>query len=178
MLLDFDNHFSVYQCFLTQAIWNPHLILLFWYRYRYAEPVSSLMVYAQHQLVARLTANGGRLPPQSHFEEAIRANGGRPITAFDYLRLQLRIHLDKSETIPKLEPGAQIDPRGHMRYTCKSLIWSLSWTVDRWTKYDSLNDQNAIHWSHIATYFPDRDLSLQIFMLFVVTYWGIFLLCS
>lgn len=88
------------------------------------------MVYAQHQLATRLAANGGRPPPQPHFEEAVRANGGRPITAFDYLQLQLRIHLDKSEVIPKLEPGAQIDPRGHMRYTCKWVIWSRRQTVD------------------------------------------------
>jgi len=46
-------------------------------------------VEAQRQLVERIAYNCGPEPPQPHFDSIMAANGCRPITAEQYLDLQI-----------------------------------------------------------------------------------------
>ena len=69
--------------------------------HRYSEFVAPLIVNAQRRLVSRIRDNGGPAPPQNHFLLAVAANGGRPITAEDYLGLQLRVRRAPEDAVKK-----------------------------------------------------------------------------
>ena len=82
-------------------------------RNRFSEVVGPLIVDAQYKLVARVQKNGGPSPPQPHFKIQ---NNNQPITAKDFVQLQIRIQIDKAK-LPPLPPGARLDPMGHNTYS-------------------------------------------------------------
>ena len=81
-------------------------------RSRYTELVSPLIVHAQHKLVERISENGGRADSQPHWSAALAANSGLPITAADYVQLQLRVVVDVGA-----ESAAVADPLGNVAYS-------------------------------------------------------------
>ena len=85
-------------------------------RSRYTELVSPLIVHAQHKLVERISENGGRADSQPHWSAALAANSGLPITAADYVQLQLRVVVDVGA-----ESAAVADPLGNVAYSRMSL---------------------------------------------------------
>jgi len=85
-------------------------------RSRYTELVSPLIVHAQHKLVERISENGGRADSQPHWSAALAANSGLPITAADYIQLQLRVVVDVGA-----ESAAVADPLGNVAYSRMSL---------------------------------------------------------
>lgn len=70
---------------------NSHSKNIFICRSRYTELVSPLIVHAQHKLVERISENGGNTDSQPHWNDALAANNGLPVTAADYLHLQLKV---------------------------------------------------------------------------------------
>ena len=85
-------------------------------RSRYTELVSPLIVHAQHKLVERISENGGRADSQPHWSAALAANSSLPITAADYVQLQLRVVVDVGA-----ESAAVADPLGNVAYSRMSL---------------------------------------------------------
>lgn len=65
--------------------------------------------------MALLEELGGEAPPQKHYQELMQRLGG-VVTSKEYLHTQLTLVIDP-HSLPKIPPGAAIDPIGHGIYT-------------------------------------------------------------
>ncbi|XP_062618793.1 cilia- and flagella-associated protein 54-like [Saccostrea cucullata] len=95
---------------------------------RYAEQVIPILVQAQRQIVSLLEDLGGEEPPQKHYRQLMQRLGG-VITSKDYLHTQLTLVIDPNN-LPKIPPGAAIDPLGHGIYSIKDGQTSVSVPLD------------------------------------------------
>ncbi|XP_071809881.1 cilia- and flagella-associated protein 54-like isoform X2 [Asterias amurensis] len=82
---------------------------------RYSEYVTPLLVQAQRKLISRLQAYGGPPPVQPHFKLASEKLGGEPITARNYMNVQLIVEIDPTN-LKAIDVGGRIDPEGHDVY--------------------------------------------------------------
>lgn len=74
-----------------------------------------ILIQAQRQIMALLEELGGEAPPQKHYCELMQRLGG-VVTSKEYLHTQLTLIIDP-HSLPKIPPGAAIDPIGHGIYT-------------------------------------------------------------
>nr|XP_034306398.1 cilia- and flagella-associated protein 54 isoform X5 [Crassostrea gigas] len=95
---------------------------------RYAEQVLPILIQAQRQIMALLEELGGEAPPQKHYCELMQRLGG-VVTSKEYLHTQLTLVIDP-HSLPKIPPGAAIDPIGHGIYTVKDGQKSVSVPLD------------------------------------------------
>ena len=77
--------------------------------------MSPLIVHAQHKLVERISENGGKPDYQPHWSAALAANNGQPITAADYVQLQLLVVIDGATV--GAEPAGIADAHGNVAYS-------------------------------------------------------------
>ena len=78
--------------------------------------MNPLLIQAQRKLVQRVAINGGRPPPQMHFQYASQEMNSE-ITSKLFATLQLRVMGQACDDISHIDPAAHMDPEGHDIYS-------------------------------------------------------------